>query len=284
MEYLIENEELSAAVKDDGAELISVRDKKTGRDYYAPGTETGLPLLLFPSIAMIKDDTMIVGGRKYNMPMGGFARMMRFSAENVSDTAITLSLRDDAGTAKYFPYAFLLKIKYELEGRALRVISTVENPSDTPLFFELGYHPAYRCRNAEEPHILRFEEPCTADRFVRPALLTTDVVPRFFEKKESVPLDESFFADGTIVLANADCRNVSVLGTKSGAGFSVDGSAFENICFYAPAGKPVEYVCIELWNSDPEYADTDQVWEHKKGIHALSPGGSYCAAWTFTAL
>lgn len=282
MEHIIENEELRVITRNYGAEVVSVKDKKTGREYYKSGEETGLPMVLFPNTARIKEDTMYAGGQKYEIPLSGFAKSVEFNVYEKTDSSVTFWMRDDEETLKMYPYAFVLKIQYTLEGRTLRVEGTVENPTDADLYFELGFHPAYCCNNAEEAHTISFAEPCTAGRMIRPGLLTTHIEPDFFKETKEAAVEEAFFSTGTVVLTDADCRKVSLNGEKSGTLLTVDGSSFKNICFYAPYDRPVEYVCIELWNSDPEYADTDQVWEHKKGIHKVTPHETCSAEWTLT--
>jgi len=59
MQYKIENEQLTVISKTYGAELISVKDNAEGKEYYAAGTETGLPMVLFPNAAKLKDNTLI---------------------------------------------------------------------------------------------------------------------------------------------------------------------------------------------------------------------------------
>ncbi|MBE5997462.1 MAG: hypothetical protein E7240_08990 [Lachnospiraceae bacterium] len=282
MQYKIENEQLTVISKTYGAELISVKDNAEGKEYYAAGTETGLPMVLFPNAAKLKDNTLIADGRKYEIEGAGFARTSEFSLCEAGNDYAVYELQNTPETEKCYPYAFSLKIRYELEGRTLHVISTVKNSAEKPMYFELGFHPAYRCDNSAEEHALVFEEPCTAGRFIRPNLLTEKIVPKYLDGVKVIPVTEDLFKEGTIALQQPTSKKVSIVGRTTGTTITVDGSAFPNIPVYAPYGKPMRFLSIELWSSDPEYADTDQIWEHKKGVLELGAGQTYENRWAVT--
>ena len=282
MQYEIKNEQLTVLSKTFGAELISVKENETGKEYYACGEETGLPMVLFPNAAKLKDNTLIAGGKEYQIEGAGFARTSEFTLCEEGKDYVVYELKSSPETEKYYPYAFSLKICYRLEGRTLRVVSTVENLSGNTMYFELGFHPAYRCDNSQEAHSLVFAEPCTAGRFIRPNLLTEKIVPAYFDNVKEVPITEELFKEGTIALQQPTSKTVSIVGKTSGTAITVDGSAFPNIPVYAPYGKPMRFVSIELWSADPEYADTDQVWEHKRGVSALKAGEKYENVWSVT--
>ena len=44
-----------------------------------------------------------------------------------------------------YPFAFVLKIGYNLTGNELKVMWKVENPDTKTLYFSIGAHPAFLC-------------------------------------------------------------------------------------------------------------------------------------------
>ena len=70
MEYLLENEFLQAVVASQGAELVSVREKATGRELMWRGDAAvwgrHAPIL-FPIVGRLKDKTYTVDGKPYEI-------------------------------------------------------------------------------------------------------------------------------------------------------------------------------------------------------------------------
>ena len=77
MLYTIQNDRFTASVNDLGAELWSLRDRRSGREYIWQGDArywTGRSPVLFPIVGRLKDDAYLVNGRQYRMKKHGFAR------------------------------------------------------------------------------------------------------------------------------------------------------------------------------------------------------------------
>ena len=69
------------------------------------------------------------------MGQHGFARDMEFAVDVQTATEAWFSLRSNEETKAKYPFEFILKVGYELEGKDLKVIWQVENPDTKTLYF-----------------------------------------------------------------------------------------------------------------------------------------------------
>ena len=161
MIYTIENELLTAAVSDTGAELQSLQWKATGDEYIwqgDPAVWSGHSPLLFPVVGRLKGDGYLYAGRKYDLGKHGFARKTQFEAVKESESRLTMILRSGAHKESY-PFDFTLEVCFELTGAQLKVTHRVTNEGAGEMFFSLGAHPGFNCEMGD---YIEFPEDETA--------------------------------------------------------------------------------------------------------------------------
>ena len=157
----INNNQLKVSVKLDGAELCSVVDCKTGKEYMwqaDPNYWARHAPILFPFVGSLKDKKYECKGESYEMGQHGFARDMEFRLEKETEHEIWFSLDSDEITRAKYPYDFHLNIGYRLEGRTITVMYQVLNPSDETIYFGIGAHPAFVCPFEKEDYYFRFRK------------------------------------------------------------------------------------------------------------------------------
>ncbi len=105
MTYTIENEQITASIKSLGAELTSLKSKKTKIEYIWSGDNEywgrHAPIL-FPIVGQVKDKTYFVEDEKYELPQHGFARDTEFEVINQQTDQITLELVSSEKTLRVF--------------------------------------------------------------------------------------------------------------------------------------------------------------------------------------
>lgn len=79
------------------------------------------------------------------MGQHGFARDMEFTLESQASDTIWFKLESNDETLAKFPFAFTLKIGYELSDNAVKVLWNVTNSGNDTLPFSIGAHPAFNC-------------------------------------------------------------------------------------------------------------------------------------------
>ena len=120
MNYTIENEELILVISSHGAEVRSLKDKKTGREYMWCGDAAywgRVSPVLFPIVGAVKDNTYRFKDKTYHMSQHGFARDMDFCLTEESEGEIWFCLTEQEATLEKYPFPFVLEIGYKLEGR-----------------------------------------------------------------------------------------------------------------------------------------------------------------------
>ena len=123
-----------------------------------PMSAGGSPVM-FPFPSKTKDDTYVLGGREYYMPMHGLVKNATFAVRNRTDRSVTLWY-DGSGSQREanYPFDYELEIKYEVAGNSLFSTARVTNKSDVPLPHYLGWHPYFK---ATDKAALKFEHTMT---------------------------------------------------------------------------------------------------------------------------
>lgn len=122
-------------------------------------TRSGIPIL-FPFPNRIRDGRYVWEGKEYQLPRNdstgknaihGFAcrRPWRVAETGTDGDSAWLSAefwgaRDAPEPAAAWPSDYRIRLTFRLAERSLRLDALVDNPSDRPLPFGLGYHPYFR--------------------------------------------------------------------------------------------------------------------------------------------
>ena len=146
MQYSIENEILRLTVDTHGAEPVSVLHKPTGAELLWQGDPAvwgrHAPIL-FPYTGKLTGGKMIAKGVEYAGGQHGFARDVEHAMTRHADNLLEFELHANAETLPKWPYAFVLRSTFTLEGETVHHTLTVENPVEEELRFGIGYHPAF---------------------------------------------------------------------------------------------------------------------------------------------
>ena len=121
---------LTASINEFGAELTSLKDKKTGKEYIWQGDPkywTGHAPILFPAVGKVFEDSYLYKGRTYNMPKHGFAASKLFDFNVVGESSVVMTLIQDEETRACFPFDYSFSIMFSLDEKSLRVSFDVTN-------------------------------------------------------------------------------------------------------------------------------------------------------------
>ncbi len=269
-----------------GAELTSFA--LDGRDYLwaaDPAVWGRHSPVLFPIVGRLPDDTYWHQGRAYRLPQHGFARDREFILLSHNAVDLTFELRDDEQTRAIFPFAFRLRIRYELRDTTLRVSWQVRNPDEAagPLLFSIGAHPAFRCplrpeQEVFEDYFFAFDHPVTLRKqLLREGLRSGETATVLTEENE-LALRYELFADDALVFADYDFTALTLRSRRAAHFVRMRFAGFPYLGLWtkqAGAG----FVCIEPWHGvasavgpPPELAD-------KEGILTLLPSQEFNTAY-----
>ena len=268
---------LSAAVATHGAQLMSLATAEGHELLWQgdPAYWADRAPILFPVIGPMVGGTIHHGGRSYPMPPHGFARERDFAVSQQSQAGCVLELHDDGETREHYPFAFALRVGFELSDQGLLCTITVENPSREPLPADVGFHPGFNWPltpgGAKEDYAVIFaeDEPAQIRRGVDdPILLLPQGYPTPVEGNV-LRLRDELFEENAIVFDHPNSRSVRY-GAPGEQSLRVDFPDSPSLAIWSRPGAP--YVCIEPWQGYPSQIDFDGPFVEKPGIALIPPG------------
>lgn len=284
--YQLENDTLRIRVDAHGAELRSLEEKATGKEYMWCGDAEywgRVSPILFPVVGAYRNQESRYQGEVYRLPQHGFARDMDFMLTEQKDGEIWFCLTDRENTWETYPFSFSLEIGYRLEERTVRVMWRVTNPSGQKMYFSIGGHPAF-CAPPRVPErstcYLRFDgcEVLTVRRLEK-GLASGQVDRILLEKDGILPVTEELFAGDALIAEDGQTGKVSLLDEKRNAYLTVE---FDAPLFgiWSPPGKNAPFICIEPWYGRCDSTDFAGTLEEREWGNTLAPGAVFETAYT----
>ena len=99
----------------DGVQMLRMNYGQLG---FANVLAGGIPVL-FPFVSRIKNDEAFFDGVVFTMPMHGFVKDMPFAVAEQCEDRCVLELAANEMTKRFYPFDFVLRITYALEGNRL---------------------------------------------------------------------------------------------------------------------------------------------------------------------
>lgn len=273
MIHTMENGRLRIAVAEKGAELQSVCETDTGREYLwqgDPAVWARRAPLLFPFVGRLKDDAFTHAGKRYAMAKHGFAMDAAFAPARAGRDAIRLVLEDVEGARAGYPFPFRLAVRYALADNAVHIEHTVDNPGRETLYFSLGAHPGFVCAMGDALVFERAEA-------LRPYRLTAEKLlssaPEGACGQGRIVITPALFARDALIFQGLSSRAVRLARQGNLGDVEVRFGRVPCLGIWAVAGAP--YVCIEPWFGVDDSREATGRLEEKRHIQALPPGGRF---------
>lgn len=146
MEYNISNNFITACIKEQGAELFSLKRNGVDLEYMWQADENFWGRhspVLFPIVGKLKDDEYIYKDKIYKMNQHGFARDCKFDIFEARKNYLCFKLEESEETLKNYPFKFELFVSYKIIENNLTITYRVINNSETTMPFSVGAHPAF---------------------------------------------------------------------------------------------------------------------------------------------
>jgi len=280
----IENDYLSIAIKEKGAELAKVYNKVDTFNYLWTGDSQywgrHAPVL-FPIIGKLNQDTYTIGQKEYTMSQHGFARDFDFELISKSDDHALFCLSDNEQTQKMYPFKFKLEINYVLEGKKLSVQYTVENLSETnKLPFALGAHPGFNVPLNDEGGFSDYNLSFEPDLKNPVQVLEIDDGPFPFitgnnknltlVKDNVLNLEYTTFDNGLLIIDEA-IKTVTLSSKLSKSSITLEVSDFPYLTLWTLENKQAPFLCIEPFYGLPDKVGKIGNLYDKKGNCILAP-------------
>lgn len=277
MIFSAENNNFTLAVKQMGAELTSLKSKKTGIEYIWCGDTDiwyGQSPILFPIIGRLLDDKYNLNGKEYTMPKHGIVRKKPFELIEKTDDSLTFVQTDDEESIECYPYRFELKVKFQLTENGLKVTHTVTNNNDDVMYYSFGAHPAFNCEIGD---YLEFSDDSvlTTERIDHESIIIDETFPVEMTDKKVI-LTKDLFINDALILSSFNSKTVSIKSNNHNRVIKFD---FDSPYLGIWAKPNAPYVCIEPWwgVNDSYHKVTD--FSEKRGIMALNANESKEFIW-----
>lgn len=282
MEVTIQNDRLAVGVRSLGAELTSIRGAD-GTEYLWQGDPAywgGRAPVLFPIVGSLRGKTAQIGGNKTcRMERHGVARGQEFRLEEQTKDSAAFSLCANGETKERYPYDFKLTVRYRLDGNRIVNEFTVENPNREVLPFQIGGHPAFRCPlfpgEHFEDYAVEFEQEETADcpgLVPGSGLVDVENRRRILDHGKRIPLRHELFEADALIFDRLKSRRAKLFHPGTGRGIEVSFPELNYFLVWSSAnGGP--FVALEPWSGLATCSDEGDIFEEKRGVYLLPPGG-----------
>ena len=286
--FQIGNDKITIQVDSMGAELKSLKEVASGREYMWNGDPQywkRTSPVLFPLVGGVKDGIYRVDDREYPMGQHGFARDMEFQLKSQVAHEIWFVLDSNEDTLAKYPYPFGLEIGYELVDATVIVKWRVHNPAKEPMHFSIGGHPAFLCpieeSTKQSDYMLRFD---TRDEVVSSCLENGLISGRQVTYKlhnGTYSITEDLFDGDALVIEHNQAHSVALVTPDGRAYLTVD---FDAPLFgiWSPPKKNAPFICIEPWYGRCDRADYTGEWKEREWMQSLDADDTFTADYKIT--
>lgn len=276
----IRNEQLTACISEQGAELQSLVLLKSGEEYLWQGDPqvwSGRAPILFPLVGMLRDNQLEYQGKTSSIPKHGLARQSHFDCIDRQPDSATFRLRSSERTLESFPWQFELQCKFSLEARCLQIAYRVFNRDASEMIFTIGSHPAFAlpldaCSLSD--YAIEFEQLETLDRFyLNDDGLLEDTGKPLLDNENRIELNDDIFADDALIFKNLKSRSIDLVKRNIGRRLSVDTGGAPHLGLWAKPGAA--FVCIEPWHGYNSSVSDSTDFADKPSMLRLAPGAEF---------
>lgn len=284
MTTTISNSKITATINSNGAELISLKDNKTSKEYIWNGNPEFWAKhspILFPIVGTLKNNTYLYNNEEYHLSRHGFARDNVFEIIYQKDNEVVFSLKSNNETLQHYPFQFELQIKYTISGNDLLVTYHVFNENDFEMPFSIGGHPAFALDKNFKNYALEFEADETLEYYPLENDLLINQSSKINLERKILPLTYSLFENDALVFKKLNSNSI-LLKENNLPKLNFSFKDFPNFGIWTKINAP--FICLEPWVG---YADTisanGNIFE-KEGIILLEPKKNTTFTFSITIL
>jgi galactose mutarotase-like enzyme len=282
MLHTIENEKLICIIESEGAEIRSLKDKKTKKEYIWQIDEqiwgSSSPIL-FPAIGKIKENKIVFNGREYAMPKHGIIRNnkhLSFKKRGGDKCIFTLKSTDE--TLKQYPFEFFFSVVYELLEKRLIMTYEIENKDVFDMLFACGGHTAYACNLNKgtklSSYVVEFPPSFIPKaRVVGDSGLLLASTRQIENNNGRITLSDTLFNEDALIFENIACDWIRLRKKNKAKGIVVHFKGFPHLALWS---KPsADYLCIEPWLGLPDSESESVDLKQKPSYKTIEPGAKF---------
>lgn len=290
--YELTNGVMNAKIRTLGAELISLQKCSTGQEYmWKADLEywSRVSPVLFPFVGKLKNQQYSYNGTVYCPKPHGFARDMVFAVIEKEEDRIVLEITDSEETMKVYPFQFVFRIAYKLEGESLNVSFLVINKGENDMYFSLGAHPGFACplredENRKDCYIgFDYVEKLNSRGVDIQTGLVNGVYREYPLENGLLSIADNMFENDALVLEKQGITTVTLYDKEKVPYLSLKMDApVYGIWSAAKEGAP--FVCIEPWFGRCDASDFVGKLEEREYQTCLEAGEKFESYYVITVI
>ncbi len=273
-----------------GAEMQSLRDAD-GREYNWQGVEpywTGRGPILFPATGAPWNETYTYQGKEYHMPKHGFVKQETFKVVEHGQDTIVFEFVPTEPTRAWFPFDYVVQVRYTLKDAALQADFEVKNNGSEPLFFQMGGHPAlavpgFEKERAVNGYVRLHAADAAAPLYLIRAREQGCIQPGRFPVPAGadglVPLSVDTFANEALIFEAGQVHAIELLDLEKKSVAVVESDA---PCWliWQMQGVNSPFVCFEPWYGLPDNEGENRELSQRPFIQQAPAGGIWKGGFT----
>lgn len=263
----LENDQLKVQIKEMGAELSSVIDRKSGFEFIWQADEKywgrHAPVL-FPIVGRLKENKYEYMGKTYEMRQHGFARDSVFELEEKNANSAVFSLEYTEETLKMYPFKFKLLVKYLLHESSLTVNYEVINLSTSEvMYYSIGGHPGFNVAQSEDYEgNLEFADlsiEILPDRGYKLVPISSDGLVQLHKPQQvrgdRQQITHDFFEDDGSIYELLNQSEIVLRDEKASVEIRMKPHRMEYLGMWSPSPERAGFICLEALTG---FADTEK--------------------------
>lgn len=253
----IENEFLIAEINDFGAELVSLKSKKTGTEYLWQGNPEywkGRAPILFPICGRLYQGKYIYKNIEYEMTIHGIARFFEYRLTSFEENKISLTLSSNEKTKESYPFDFEFTVTYTLNERVLKTEFDIKNNGDCIMPFSYGGHPGFNVpftnNDCFDDYYVEFDKDKLKRMIFSDSHLYTENTEDYNLDNKKLHLHHHLF-DNDGVFFEMKNGSATLKSYKNDTTLEVSFADMTCLGLWHKPKSDAPYVCIEPWHGVP---------------------------------
>lgn len=276
----LKNNKICIGINTHGAELVSLVNNENQHEYMWCGDSKywgRVSPILFPFVGKLEKQRYVHNEIVYeNIPQHGFARDSEFELVEQTEDTVWFQLIKDETWKKNYPFEFVLRVGYRIEGKAVHVMWTVINNSNEEMHFSIGAHPAFACGGglacySLDMHTNKSEIECGL--LNDNGVLGNDTVLLPIENG-IVNLSDELFAKDALIMDGQGINTITLCDRSKTAILEVRFDA-PQLGLWSPANAKAPFVCIEPWYGRCDKAGFNGTLSEREYSNRLASGHSF---------
>ena len=274
----LKNDNVEIAVDRKGANLLHY--KVDGEEFMRNSLVQGNLPISFPFIEKLKDNRYSYSGKTYKiLKKNGIVRLENFELLESNSSFLKLKLSSNKKTLKNYPFKFELFVIYKIKGTALEIEYNIINKNNFDMYFMFGTQPTFGLDINDDLKFSDYYLKFRKNENLKKYKLKNNFI---FPKKEEiindngkVEITEDLFDDGKIIFEKLKSKIVILKNIKNSRRIIIKYEGFPYITFFKKCKD--RYISIEPSFGLPDFKNTNEKLENKKGIQKLKKNEKFSA-------